>query len=62
MRAPAVVPPLLQQVTAEMAVIVVLVDKGTYIHLELIKDHDNPVEGDVHLKLDPRILLIAEEE
>jgi hypothetical protein len=61
-RAPAVVPPLLQQVTDELAVIVVLVDKGTYIHLELIKDHGNPVEADVHLKLDPRILLIAEEE
>jgi hypothetical protein len=59
---PAGVPPLLQPVWGELAVAVVLVDKGSYIHLELVKDHDNPVTGDVHLKLDPRILLIAEEE
>ena len=44
----------------DLAVVVILVDRGRYIHLELTKDHGNPVH-DVHLKLDPQILLIAEE-
>ncbi|MBD3239113.1 MAG: AAA family ATPase [Chitinivibrionales bacterium] len=59
--ADAAVPTLLTPYLEECAVVIVLVDKGTYIHLELIKDHGNPIE-DVHLKLDPQILLIAEED
>jgi hypothetical protein len=44
----------------ECAVVVALVDRGTHIHLELVRDHGEAVH-DVHLKLDPRSLLIAEE-
>lgn len=55
------VPALLKPFLDECAVVIVLVDKDAYIHLELIKDHGNPVE-DVHLRLDPHILLIAEED
>ncbi len=54
------IPGALQAFADEFAVVVVLVDLKTHIHLELIKDHDNAVQ-DCHLKLDPRILLIAEE-
>ena len=56
----APVPALLAPFVEECAVVIVLVDKGTYIHLQLAKDHGEPVQ-DVHLKLDPHILLIAEE-
>lgn len=44
----------------DFEVIISLVDKGDHINLELVKDHGNPVEN-CHLKLDPQILLIAEE-
>ncbi|MBN2036954.1 MAG: hypothetical protein JW768_09460 [Chitinispirillaceae bacterium] len=33
---------------------------GKYIQLKLVKDHDNTGVADPHLKLDPQILLIAE--
>jgi KaiC/GvpD/RAD55 family RecA-like ATPase len=45
----------------DIAVLILLSDRGSYIHLELLKDHGNAVH-DLHLKLDPQILLIAEEE
>jgi hypothetical protein len=45
----------------DIAVLILLTDRGSYIHLELLKDHGNAVQ-DMHLKLDPQILLIAEEE
>ena len=32
-----------------------------YIHFKLVKDRDSFPESDLHLKLDPQILLIAEE-
>lgn len=32
-----------------------------YIHFKLVKDRDSYPESDLHLKLDPQILLIAEE-
>lgn len=54
-------PEHLQLYGEDIAVKIVLIDKGSYIHLGLIKDHGNQVQ-DVHLKLDPQILLIAEEE
>jgi len=53
-------PPSLAPYMDDLAVVVMLVDRESYIHLELTKDHGNPVH-DVHLKLDPHILLIAEE-
>ena len=33
-----------------------------YIHLELAKDHDQTSLGDLHLKLDPKSLLLAKED
>jgi hypothetical protein len=46
----------------DIAVLILLTDRGSYIHLELIKDHENKAVEDMHLKLDPQILLIAEEK
>ena len=42
------------------AVIIRLQEKADHVHLKLVKDHDAPCV-DLHLKLDPTILLIAEE-
>jgi hypothetical protein len=46
----------------DISVLILLTDRGSYIHLELLKDHENRAVADMHLKLDPQILLIAEEE
>jgi hypothetical protein len=53
-------PALPSSYEADCAVVIALVDRGTHIHLELVRDHGEAVH-DVHLKLDPHSLLIAEE-
>ncbi len=55
------VPTILQPFINEIAIIICLQPMGHVIHLNLVKDHDEEVAGDPHLKLDPKILLIAEE-
>ncbi|MGA3051618.1 MAG: hypothetical protein ABSE00_06850 [Chitinispirillaceae bacterium] len=44
-----------------IAVLIVLKPCDTYIHLRLVKDHELVPPSDLHLRLDPHILLIAEE-
>jgi KaiC/GvpD/RAD55 family RecA-like ATPase len=55
------IPSLLTQVKEEVVVIICLQQMKKYIHLNLVKDHDSIIVKDTHLKLDPEILLIAEE-
>jgi hypothetical protein len=43
-------------------VLITLADKKDYIALQLVKDHDSYTKEDLHVRLDPQTLLIAEEE
>jgi hypothetical protein len=54
-------PETLRAVADELAVVVCLRPTDSFIRLELVKDHDAPTVADMHLKLDPATLLIAEE-
>ena len=56
------VPDLLQGYLKDITVVVFLEPRDTYVHLRLVKDHDVMPLSDLHLKLDPHILLIAEEQ
>jgi hypothetical protein len=55
------VPKLLAPYLDDIAILICLEPRGDFIHLNLVKDHDAVMAADMHLKLDPRILLIAEE-
>jgi hypothetical protein len=56
------IPALLTPFIDDMAILITLKPKGNYVHFTLVKDHETlPVAEDMHLKLDPEILLIAEE-
>lgn len=55
------IPNLLQVLEKEISIIICLQPKGEYIHLNLVKDHDQCRIPDPHLKLDPKTLLIVEE-
>jgi len=54
-------PPELGHVLDEIDVLITLQPRDSCIHLHLVKDHGSPIEDDLHLKLDPQILLIDEE-
>jgi hypothetical protein len=54
-------PELLEPFGSEIDVLVCLRPAEQHIRLELVKDHDAPAAPDLHLNLDPRTLLIAEE-
>jgi hypothetical protein len=56
------IPAILEPLTDTIAIIICLQPMGRVIHLNLVKDHDTEMTGDPHLKLDPKILLIAEEK
>jgi hypothetical protein len=43
-------------------VLITLADKKDHIALQLVKDHDTYTTENLHVRLDPRTLLIAEEE
>jgi hypothetical protein len=43
-------------------VLITLSDKKDFIALQLVKDYENYTQENLHLRLDPRTLLIAEEE
>jgi len=55
------VPEDLKKISNHVAIIIVLIHYETFIHLQLLKDHDNERVSDMHLKLDPETLLIAQE-
>jgi hypothetical protein len=44
-----------------ITVLITLQFKGEYVHLDLVKDHHEIGVKDLHLRLDPKTLLIAEE-
>jgi len=46
---------------SEISVIISLQPQKDFIHLNLVKDHDEEPVSDLHLKLDPKTLLIARE-
>ena len=55
------VPPMLSPFMDDIAILICLQPRGDFIHLNLVKDHDAVMASELNLKLDPRILLIAEE-
>jgi hypothetical protein len=55
------VPTLLSKFLNDIAILVVLEPKEDHVHLQLVKDHNLVQTSPLHLKLDPQILLIAEE-
>jgi hypothetical protein len=55
------VPEALRAVADELAVIICLKSTDGFIRLDLVKDHDASAVADMHLRLDPATLLIAEE-
>lgn len=57
------IPPELMHVADEISVAISLRPDSDYVHLTLVKDHDSPPsdDPDMHLKLDAKLLLIAEE-
>jgi len=54
------IPTLLSAVLEQVAILILLEPREDYIHLKLAKDHEITPSEDLHLKLDPQILLIAE--
>lgn len=55
------VPAFMERHLASIAVFIVMEPCGNYIHLKLVKDHDKVPVNELHLKLDPQNLLIAED-
>ena len=55
------IPSVLSRFMDDVAILICLQPRGDLTHLNLVKDHDAMMVSDMHLKLDPRILLIAEE-
>jgi KaiC/GvpD/RAD55 family RecA-like ATPase len=55
------IPRELEHVIAGIDVLVTLRYIEDYVHLDLAKDHEEVRSQDLHLKLDPKTLLIAEE-
>lgn len=55
------VPNELKHILDNTAVVITLYFSGEYVHLRLVKDHDEIRTQDLHLSLDPKTLLIAEE-
>lgn len=55
------IPVLLEQFLPSFGIVVNLKSDGNVIHLELKKDHDATDLEDMHLKLDPKVLLITKE-
>lgn len=56
------VPPVLSSLVDEIDVIICLQPQEKHIRLNLVKDHNAPVVDNLHLRLDPKVLLIASEE
>jgi hypothetical protein len=58
---PAGIPELIAQVSDQFAILICLRAEERHVRLDLVKDHDAPVVGSLHLALDPKTLLIAQE-
>ena len=55
------IPEMIQPLIDKISIVICLQPRDHLVHLNLVKDHEAEMAGDPHLKLDPRILLIAEE-
>jgi KaiC/GvpD/RAD55 family RecA-like ATPase len=55
------IPETLKPFVEDIAILITLEPKDDFVRLTLIKDHDAIIHSDLHLKLDPEILLIAED-
>ena len=55
------VPSLLKDLAEAFSIMICLRPEEKHVHLQLVKDHDAAVPEDLHLKLDPKSLLIARE-
>jgi hypothetical protein len=53
-------PAVLKNYLDEIAVVVTLKYEGDFVHLNVVKDHDDLAPKEMSLKLDPKTLLIAE--
>lgn len=56
------VPAALEPYMEYVSVLITLADKKEYINLQLVKDHVNYTKEDLHVHLDPKTLLIVEED
>jgi len=55
------IPEVFSPFIENLSIIITLNPLGDIIKLKLLKDHDQILHTDTHLKLDPKILLITEE-
>ncbi len=55
------IPGVLKPIIDEVNILINLQSRGDHIELTLVKDHDHYVDEDLHLKLEAKTLLIAEE-
>jgi len=55
------IPRLLKNLAEAFSIMICLRPEEKHIRLQLVKDHDAVVPEDLHLKLDPKSLLIARE-
>ena len=55
------IPTLLESLIDAFSILICLRPEENHIHLQLVKDHGAAVPEDLHLKLDPKSLLIARE-
>ncbi|MCL2183485.1 MAG: hypothetical protein FWB85_08460 [Chitinispirillia bacterium] len=56
------VPTMLTPYMADTSILILMIPMGSYVHLNLVKDHEVfPSPDSLHLKLDPQVMLIAEE-
>ncbi len=53
-------PIVLKDYLESLAVIITLMYEGDFVHLKVVKDHDDLSPKEMELKLDPKTLLIAE--
>jgi hypothetical protein len=54
------IPTTLESFMPNVAILIMLNPQDDFVHLTLVKDHDITPNRDLHLKLDPQILLIAD--
>ncbi|MBN1982793.1 MAG: hypothetical protein JW795_14765 [Chitinivibrionales bacterium] len=55
-------PALLRPYLHHLAIIIQLHQRESFIHLKCVKDHDNTNIDEMHLTLDPELLLIAQKD
>ncbi|MBT3272148.1 MAG: hypothetical protein HN368_03260 [Spirochaetales bacterium] len=55
------IPPKLESFLENIAVLITLRYSGDHVRFEAVKDHDEPEPVDMHLMLDPKTLLVAQE-